>query len=105
MGFLVCLLCPYLLVLFELQLDGGLDAVAGVLVGLLQGQVHQVFVVRPRQVPTRKDDDVGQDLSQKHTHTHKYTHAHTQLWPQCSVLTVFDHGRFSIPGHQEIEGV
>ena len=30
----------YLLMLLKLQLDGRLDAVAGVLVGLPQGQVH-----------------------------------------------------------------
>lgn len=49
---------PYLLVLLKLQLNGRLDAVAGVLVGLLQRQVHQVFVVRSCQVPTDEDDDV-----------------------------------------------
>lgn len=53
----------YLLVLLKLQLDGGLDAVAGVLVGLLQCQVHQVLVVRSCQVPADEDDDVGQDLA------------------------------------------
>lgn len=52
----------YLLVLLKLQFHGGLNAVAGVLVGLLQRQVHQVFVVRSCQVPTDEDDDVGQDL-------------------------------------------
>lgn len=55
----------YLLVLLKLQFNGGLDAVAGVLVGLLQRQVHEVFVVRSCQVPTDEDDDVCKDLPQK----------------------------------------
>lgn len=49
--------------LLKLQFHGGLDAVAGILVGLLQRQVHQVFVVRASQIPTDEDDDVGQDLA------------------------------------------
>lgn len=53
----------YLLVLLKLQLNGGLDAVAGVLVGLFESQVHQVFVVRPGKVSTGEDDHVGQDLN------------------------------------------
>lgn len=56
------LVFPYLLVFLKLQLDGRLDAVAGVLVGLPEGQVHQVLVVRPRQVAAGEDDHVGQDL-------------------------------------------
>lgn len=58
----VCLFV-YLLVLLKLQLNGGLDAVAGVLVGLFESQVHQVFVVRPGKVSTGEDDHVGQDLN------------------------------------------
>lgn len=60
--------------LLKLQLHGGLDAVAGVLVGLLQRQLHQVFVVRSCQVPADEDDDVGQDLPPRrrpHIHTPK----------------------------------
>lgn len=45
--------------LLKLQLNGGLDTVAGVLVGLFKSQVHQVLVVRPGQVPTSEDDHVG----------------------------------------------
>lgn len=52
----------YLLTLLELQLDPGLDAVAGVLIGLLQGELHEVLVVGARQVPADEDDHVGQDL-------------------------------------------
>lgn len=52
----------YLLTLFELQLDPGLDAIARVLVGLLQSELHEVLVVRPRQAPTDENDHVGQDL-------------------------------------------
>lgn len=55
------------MVFLKLQLDGRLDAVAGVLVGLPEGQVHQVLVVRPRQVATGEDDHVGQDLQQEKT--------------------------------------
>ena len=46
----------------KLQFDGGLDAVASILVGLSEGQVHQVLMVRSSQVTTRKDNDVSQDL-------------------------------------------
>ena len=63
----------YLLMLLKLQLDGRLDAVAGVLVGLPQGQVHQVLVVSPRQVPADEDDDVGQYLSARQKTTNKQT--------------------------------
>lgn len=51
--------CTHLLVLLKLQFNGGLDAVAGVLVGLFKSQVHQVFVVRSSQVPTGEDDHIG----------------------------------------------
>lgn len=52
----------YLLTLFKFQLDPGLDAIAGVLIGLLQSELHEVLVVRARQVPADEDDHVGQDL-------------------------------------------
>ena len=49
----------YLLVLLKLQFNGGLDAVAGVLIRLFESQVHQVFVVRPGKVSTGEDDHIG----------------------------------------------
>lgn len=45
--------------LLELQFNGRLDAVAGVLVRLFQSQVHQVLVVRAGQVTAGEDDHVG----------------------------------------------
>lgn len=51
----------------KLQFDRGLDAVAGVLVGLFKGKIHQVLVVCARHVPTDEDDDVGQDLHRERT--------------------------------------
>ncbi len=52
----------YLLMLLELQFDGGLDAVAGVVVRLFESQIHQVFVIGSRHISTDEDDDVSQDL-------------------------------------------
>lgn len=55
----------YLLSLLKLQFNGGLDAVAGVLVSLLECQVHQVLVVRPSHVSTDENNDIGQNLYRK----------------------------------------
>lgn len=52
----------YLLTLFKFQLDPGLDAIACVLICLLQGKFHEVLVVCPRQVPTDENDHIGRDL-------------------------------------------
>lgn len=56
--------------LLKLQFDGWLDAVAGVLIGLPERQVHEVLVIRPGQVSTGEDDHIGQDLPHTYTHTH-----------------------------------
>lgn len=55
----------HLLPLFKFQLDSRLDTVARVLVGLLQGELHEMLVVRARQVPTDENDHVGQDLERQ----------------------------------------
>lgn len=52
----------YLLTFFKLQLNPGLDAIARVLICLLQSKFHEVLVVRSCQVPADEDDHVGQDL-------------------------------------------
>lgn len=52
----------YLLPLLKLQLDTGFDAVAGVLVRLLQCELHEVLVVRSCQVPADKNYYICQDL-------------------------------------------
>ena len=44
------------------SLMGDLMQFAGIVVSLLQSQVHQVFVVRSCHVATDEDDDVGQYL-------------------------------------------
>lgn len=62
----------YLLMLLKLQLDGRLDAVAGVLVGLFERQLHQMLVVRPGQVTTGEDDHIGQDLTHTNTKIKKH---------------------------------
>ena len=55
----------YLLTLFKFQLDPGLDAIACVLICLLQGKFHEVLVVCPCQVPTDENDHIGQDLKRQ----------------------------------------
>ncbi len=52
----------YLLMFLEFQFDGGLDAVAGVVVRLFESQIHQVFVIGSSYISTDEDDDVSQDL-------------------------------------------
>ena len=52
----------YLLPFLKLQLDPGLDAIARVPVGLLQGKLHEVLMVGACQVPTDEYDHIGQDL-------------------------------------------
>lgn len=55
----------YLLTFLKLQLHAGLDAVACVLVGLLQRQFHEVLVVCARQIPTDENYHIGQDLKRQ----------------------------------------
>lgn len=52
----------YLLSFLKLQFNGGLDAVAGVLISLFQCQLHQMLVVCSRHVATQENYNVGQDL-------------------------------------------
>lgn len=52
----------YLLPLLKLQLDAGFDAVARVLVRLLQREFHEVLVVRSCQVPADENYYIRQYL-------------------------------------------
>lgn len=52
----------YLLPLLKFQLDTGFDAVARVLIRLLQREFHEVFVVRSCQVPADKNYYICQYL-------------------------------------------
>lgn len=58
----VTLLLLYLLPLLKFQFDAGFDAVARVLIRLLQRQFHQVLVVCSCQVPADKNYYICQYL-------------------------------------------
>lgn len=83
-----------LLPLLKLKLNGRLDAVAGVVVGLLQGQLHQVFVVCSCHVPTDENDDIGQNLRKKNENTkirpqEKLIHKYNIYYDICNKLIIF----------------
>lgn len=52
----------YLLSFLKLQFNGGLDAVAGVLISLFKCQLHQMLVVCSRHVATHENYNIGQNL-------------------------------------------
>lgn len=64
----MCQSASYLLALLKFQLNSRLNTVACVLIGLLQGELHEVLVVGSRQVPADENDDVGQDLGAERGH-------------------------------------
>lgn len=53
----------YLLLLLKLQFDTRFDAIAGILIGLLESEFHQLLVIHSREVPTDENDYVCQNLN------------------------------------------
>ncbi len=68
------LICVYLLLVFPLQMQSGLDVSSCLLEGLSLGDLGRVVGPNPDHVSAQEDQHVGTDLN---TRTHKQTNKHT----------------------------
>lgn len=60
----------YLLLVFPLQVQSGLDVTSGLLEGLSLGDLSRVVSTDPNHVSAQEDQHVGTDLKTQHTQKH-----------------------------------